>query len=977
MNTQWTRFPGARAALLLLCLLPVGAFAQAGLGGVNGQITDPSGAAVPGAVVTLTGPKAAVKAAETNLEGRFVIEALEPGQYTLRVSSLGFALFEKSLQVAAGRAETLDIRLKISVEKQEVTVADRASVDVDPSQNVGAIILKGDDLNMLSDNPEDLEADLQALAGPSAGPNGGQIYIDGFTGGRLPPKESIREIRINQNPFSSEYDRLGYGRIEIFTKPGADKIRGQAHLTFGDSVFNSRNPFSPTKPSYQTKMFGGNLGGPLGKKSSFFIDMDRRDVDETSVISALTLDDAFNFVPFHDAVLNPTVRTTVSPRIDYQLNPNNTLTARYTYADTNRLNEGIGEFSLPSTAFNVDSTDHSVQITETAVLNARAINETRFQYMRRRNNQAALNFDPTVSVLDAFTGGGASVGLSYTNEDRYELQNMTSLTRGPHFVKFGARLRGVSQSDRSMQNYNGRFTFTSLDAYRITMLGLENGLTPQQIRAAGGGASQFSITGGNPLADIRQFDIGLFIQDDWRLRPNFSLNLGLRYETQNHINNHMDFAPRVGFAWGVGGGSGRPKTVIRGGVGLFYDRFGEDLVLQAQRLDGISQQQFLVPFPDFFPNVPSLEELEAGRLPSTIRRIDPELRSPYIIQGALGIERQLPKNISVSLTYTNSRGLHQLRSRNINAPLPGSYDPGDPSAAVRPFGEIGNIYVYESGGIFKQNQLMTNINARVSPKFTLFGFYVLGKAESNTDGAGSFPANQYDLTSEFGRAAFDVRHRAFIGGSVVAPLGFRLSPFITASSGRPFNITTGRDGNGDSLFNDRPALALDLSRPSVVVTPYGAFDTQPLPRQITIPRNYGDGPGQFSVNLRLSRTFGFGGERSSSGPSPAGEMMPDRPPGGGGRGGPPGGGSRGFGGGPRGGPGGMHGIFADSAGSRKYSLTFSISARNLFNTVNLAPPVGNLSSPLFGTSNAIAGGFGPFGSATANRRIEMQLRFSF
>lgn len=967
--------------LLVLLFVAAGLFAQKKPGALSGQVTDPSGAAVPGAVVALTGAAGEVQVAVTGVDGRYAFRGLAPGKYAVRTTSEGFALFEMpGLEIRSGAARTLDIRLALSIAKEAVTVSDTAHIDVAPSSNVGAIVLKGEDLDALSDNPEDLEADLQALAGPSVGPNGGQIYIDGFTGGKLPPKSSIREIRINQNPFSAEFDRLGFGRIEIFTKPGSDKFHGQAFLNFGDSVFNSRNPFAREKLPYQAKIFGGNFGGPLSKKSSFFVDMERHATDETSVVSALTLDPSLRVAPLSESVLNPRTRTAFSPRIDYQLTPNNTLVVRYTYSSMSRRNEGVGEFALRSRAYDASNTDHALQITETAVLSANMINETRFQYLRGRSEQMAHSTEPAITVLDAFSGGGAGVGLSYSNEDRYELHNSTSMTRGAHLVKFGGRLRAASITGFSMQGYNGAFTFTSLDAYRLTLLGLEQGLTMEQIRAFGGGPSQFSVTGGNPLASVRQADLGLFVQDDWRLRPNFTLSLGLRYEGQSNIADRLDLAPRFGFAWGIGK---QPKTVIRGGFGVFYDRVDESLTLQAIRLNGLNQQQYVVPFPNFFPDVPSLDSLAANRLPSAIRKMDAHLKTPYVAQGVLSVERQLPKNVSVSVTYAYSRGLHVLRSRNINAPLPGTYSAENPAAAVRPFGHIGDIYLFESGGLFKQRQLITNVNARISPMLSVFGFYALGKAEGNADGAQNFPANQYDLSAEWGRTAFDVRHRAMIGGSIAAPFGLRFSPFITASSGRPFNIMAGQDLNGDSLFNDRPAFAASAAGPNVVSTRYGVFDLRPSPGLAPIPRNYGEGPGQFSVNLRLSRTFGFGGERSAAASgSPQG--MPPGPPMGGGMGGPRGGGvsgSRGGGmGGPRGGGGGMRGgpggMFGESSG-RRYSLTLSVSARNLLNNVNLAPPVGNLSSPLFGTSNAIAGGFGPQGSAAANRRIEFQARFSF
>ncbi len=942
------------------------------LGTLRGQVTDPSGAVVPGATVTATGPEGTVKVASTNQEGRYVISGLPDGKYTVRALAKGFAPYDKTdVEVTSGRAQTLDIRLVVSMEKQQVTVTgETTNVNVNPSGNVGAIVLKGEDLEALSDNPDDLADDLQALAGPAAGPNGGQIFIDGFTGGQLPPKSSIREIRINQNPFSAEFDRMGFGRIEIFTKPGTDKLRGQVFFNFGDAVFNSRNPFAPNRPPYQSKHVEGNLSGPLSHKASFFVSMERRDQDEASVISAVTLDPSFNVTPFSQAVLSPIRTTELTPRLDYQLSSSNTLVARYSYHHRDLLNQGIGEFSLPSVAFNSLSSEHTLQLTDTVMLNPGAVNETRFQYSRQRDHETGNNAQPTLSVLDAFTGGGSSLGLVASDQNHYELQNYTSLTRNKHMVRLGGRLRDVTDYDSSNRNYNGMFTFTRLDAYRLTLVGVQNGQTLQQIRAAGGGPSQFSLTSGTPSASIGQFDLGLFAQDDWRVRQNFSLSLGLRYETQDNISDHADVAPRVGFAWALGGGKSRQaKTVIRGGVGIFYDRFDESYTLQALRLNGITQEQFLIPFPNFFPGIPSLDTLAANRLAQTIRKVAPNLRAPYIGQSALSLERQLPKNITLALTYAYSHGVHTLRSRNINAPLPGSGN--------RPFGnDVGNIYQYESSGIFNQHQMIARVNARVNRSFSLSGFYMLNKAESNSDGAGTFPANSYDLTTEYGRAAFDTRHRAFIMGSFLAPLGLRFSPFIVITSGRPFNITLGRDLNGDSVFNDRPAFATDLTLPSVKITPWGAFDANPQPGQIIVPRNLGNGPGQFSINLRVSKTIGFGTRPGTTAmanfPGGPGGTMIVGGPGGGPHGG---GGERG-----RGDHGGGPGIFfgGETLPDKRYNVTFSVSARNLLNTVNLASPIGNLSSPLFGTSNAIAGGFGPGGgAATANRRLEMQVRFSF
>jgi uncharacterized membrane protein YgcG len=446
----------------------------------------------------------------------------------------------------------------------------------------------------------------------------------------------------------------------------------------------------------------------------------------------------------------------------------------------------------------------------------------------------------------------------------------------------------------------------------------------------------------------------------------------LRYETQTNIHDRTDFAPRVAFAWSPGASAqGRQQNmVIRGGIGIFYDRFRENSTLQANRFNGSNRQQFVVTatqpngpvFLDRFPIAPSVAELTAFNVPQTVRRVAPDLQSPYTIQTALSVERQLPYSTTLSVSYINARTLHVLRSRNINAPVPGT--------GLRPFGDIGNIYQYESSGRFNQNQLIVNFNNRLNPKFSLFGNYLLNYANGDTDGVNTFPADQYDLSGEYGRSAIDVRHRFTLGGAINAlPWKIRLNPFLIVNSGRPFNITTGRDSNGDTLFTERPALATDLSLPGLITTRYGVFDPNPLPGQEIIPRNFGDGPSFFTVNLRISRAFGFGPEIAASA----------RGSGGGGRGGGGGGGRGGRGGRGGGGFGGGGGGGAGEGTGKRYNLNLSINIQNLFNHTNLGTPIGNLSSPLFGQSNTTAGGFGAGGGnqAAGNRRIELQARFSF
>ena len=320
-------------ALVMVTFCVLAAHGQQSSGTLRGQVADEFGGLIVGATVTVADQTGVEKTATTDAEGNYAFPSLPPGRYTVRATAPGFASFENTdVEVTAGRTIPLDVILPVAIEQAEVTITAESPISTEPENNAGALVLRGEDLEALPDDPDDLSDALQALAGPSAGLEGGDTFIDGFSGGRLPPKESIREIRINRNPFSAEYDRLGFGRIEIFTKPGTDRLRGEVSFNFGDGRFNSRNPFATVRAPFQTRRYGGNLSGPLSaKRASFFIDVERREVNDNQIIKAVILDSAFNPTPFNQVVISPSRRTTLSPRLDYQLNDSNTLVARYTY----------------------------------------------------------------------------------------------------------------------------------------------------------------------------------------------------------------------------------------------------------------------------------------------------------------------------------------------------------------------------------------------------------------------------------------------------------------------------------------------------------------------------------------------------------------------------------------------------------------------------------------------------------------------
>jgi hypothetical protein len=784
--------------LSLFCVVGLAGADERGTAALGGRVTDPLGSLIVGAQVRASGPSGA-KATRTDGQGVYALQGLRPGTHTVTVTKDGFSPYtSEGVVLTADHTTPLDVQLAVAPVTETVTVKEAApALSLAPEENAGAIVIKGRDLDSLPDDPDEMMEALQALAGPAAGPNGGQVFIDGFTGGRIPPKSSIREIRLNANPFSAEYDRLGFGRIEILTKPGTDQLRGETSFRFDDAALNTRNPFAPNKPPYERRDWEANLSGPLAAgKASFFLDFDRRTVHDNQIVNAKVLGPDLAAVPFNVAVVTPQQRTTVSPRIDWQVSPSHTVSARYTYTSSGQDEAGIGGFSLPSRAYDTSQRQHTFQLTETGVY-GKVINETRLRFWSEHQGKNGDDSMPTLQVQDAFTGGGAQVGPSFNDQHRWELQNVTSWTLGTHALRAGFRLRTVSEQDLARQGFGGSVVFaggglgpeldaggdlvvgpdgqpvlvpiTNLERYRRTLLLERRGLTPTEVRLLGGGASQLQIVGGNPEAGVRQWDIAPFLQDDWRVTPDFLLSLGLRYETQSNIDSHVNLAPRLGFAWSPGGKgpSGQPRTVVRGGFGLFYDRFGEDLTLRARRFDGVREQQYVVSDPAVLDQVlfdengnvaslPSAAQLTRFALPQTTWTVAPDLRAPYTLQSSLSLERLLPGNFTVTGTFIVSQARRQLRSRNVNAPLPDGQVPLGAAA--------GNVYQVESTGRLNQYQGIVGLNNRLSRTLTLFARYFLAWARSDTDGAGTFPASSYDLSSEYGRAAIDVRHRFVLGG---------------------------------------------------------------------------------------------------------------------------------------------------------------------------------------------------------------------
>ena len=912
---------------------------------ISGSVSDPSSARVVGAIVHVES-STLQRDLTTDNTGRFSVD-LPPGIYRFDILSPGFEPYTRiNVPIAAGKPlRPLVVTLHIASEQEVVTV-DANGQSTSAADNQNALIFKQDQLNTLSNDDATLQQQLLAIAGGD-GQHPPQIYVDGFSGGRFPPKSSIREVRINQNPYSAQYDSLGFGRIEIFTKPGSDKFHGFLQVQGNDSSFNSRNPFTGIQPPYHQLYFDGNLSGPIGKKTSFFLGSTYNDQQNNAVVNAVILDANNAQAAYSAAIPAPQTSNTQSFRLDRQLTTNNTFTARYEYNQSILNNSGVGLLVLPSEGTNNNTTSQTLQLGNTQIIGPHLINETRFQYIRTRLDQAAVSTAPTVIVQGSFSGGGAPSQFARDNQDRYEFQDYLSLDHGKHFMRIGARYRLLRDSNRSTANYNGQYTFPDITTYQLTQQGLAAGLTPAQIRASGGGATQFSLTAGLPSAVVLTGDIGLYAEDEWKATKNLTLNYGFRFESQSAIPDHSDPSPHLGFAWAVGKRDKHPAWfTLRGGSGIFYTRFDAGSILTAIRQNGTTQLAYFVTNPDTFPTVPPPSSL-TGTQPTTYR-IDPHLRVEYDIASGLTAERSIGKIGNISANYLNIRSVHQFLSLNINAPLPGTYNPADPTSGIRPMGGTQNLYQFSSGGVGLGNLFYTNYNLHPSKWFSLWGFYVNSHfnadAAGGPGGASAFASNSYNIRQDYGRSQYSITSRLFTGGSLNLPRGISLEPFLIATSAPVFNITTGTDNNGDTIYNDRPAFATDLTRPSVVRTRYGTFDTSPLPTQRIIPINYGSGPAYANLFLSASKSVKFGplpapSAVTAAAGAPAAKAAPVPKP------------------------------------DRPFELDFSIEAQNIVNHVNAAPPIGVLTSPFFGRSITLQNNFSNI--TAANRLILLRTSFRF
>ncbi len=889
----------------------------------EGEVKDQHGDVIAGAKIILSA--GSTRETVSDDRGRFRITGLAAGAHTLKIEAEGFAPHEEKLTLSDSK-QRLAITLYPSI-KETVSVKDDPSeVSLDPQRAAGAQVLTEQVLKSLPDDPDRLSDLLQLLATSSgSAPGQATVTVDGFSNeGRLPPKSSIREVRINSNIFSAEYDKPPYrgGRIDVYTKPGAGSFHGEAAFNFNNSSLNARDVFARQRAPITTRRYGLQLGGPLvRKRAGFLIDFEARDINESATVNAVILDTDFQPSNFVANVPTPKRLLIGSLRGDWQLNQFHTFIARYDFNEDRSNNQGAGGFNLPERASTSRAKSHALRFAETAIIGKSIFNEARLALTSTRTTERATSRAPAITVSGAFSSGGSAAQSIAQTEKRIELTNNLSIVARNHSLKIGAQITVRRVSDSRADNFNGTFIFggaiaplldddgeiiadddgkpvmtniSGLEQYRRALLDL-----------AGGRPTRFLINRGDPLVEQSQWMISGFLQDEWHVRQDLLISLGLRYESQTAPSDRVSLGPRIGLGYSP---DKKRRWVLRARAGLFYDRITLPIALETLRLDGNRQEQIIIDepsFPDPFKGGAAVEAIP------TVRRISADLRPPVSFQAQAGFERQLSRGWKIEMSHYWSRSWGSIRSRNINAPIINEGD--DPLSAPRPFGVKENILQFESSGSLTGRVLFIGVNQSSNRHFNFFSGYLWFDFRTDADHPFLLAQSSYNADGEWARPFWQASHRVFVVGLINLPWKMRASTEVNLATGAPFNITTGRDNNGDGNFNDRPNRAV-ANDPRAVMTHLGAFDPSVI--NGTLGRNAGTNPFNAAMDMNLSRTFAMGGKGKND---------------------------------------------------RGHQLTLNVRASNLLNRANLGGIDGVLNSPFFGRAN----------NAAPSRRIEIGARFSF
>lgn len=852
-----SRAIGVLIALALFGSLCAAQTKSAGQATLEIVVKDPSGAVIRNARVQLLKDGRPESATQTNQRGEARLTRIAAGRYQIHVEAVGFKERDIDIQDLHPGSNRTEVTLEIDPIKADVEVSEEARTkNSDPNGPAFTNVLTADQIAQLPDDPEEFENAINQLAGPGA-----QMRVNGFRGGKLPPKSQIREIRFRLNPYAAENHDAGFGFVDVITKPGVNSWHGSFNFGFRDESLSARQAFAKVRGPEQQRRFGLSLEGPLWKdRTSLFLN-----VDGSSFFDAKTIVATLPAGPFSDLAFRPSRRLNLDARIEHALTKTHTSRFQYQRNAVRQNNLGVGDFDLASRGFSQNQTEHIVRLADSGVFGKKIFNETRFQARWLETAAQSVTTGQTILVPGSFNDGSAQRSGGRRLRE-FELADNVDYALKNHGLRFGVQAEAGRYRSNESVNALGTFQFADLAAYKAGL------------------PTQFTQRLGDPTVSYSQHQLGWYIQDDYRVRKDLTISFGVRQELQTNLGDKFNLVPRLGFVWS-------PKKsgaiTLRGGAGVFYDWFGAQAFEQTLRVDGERQRDLVVTNPGY-PN-PFSGGTQKTLAPSRIQS-DPNLQNPYVIQASFGVETKPFNLVQLTTNYQYQRGVHLLRGRNLNAPIPGIGRP-DPT--------VGNITDIESSGYSSVHRLMI----RVGPAKFVNGFfwsanYLLMKNTNEADSPFSLPIDNFNLRAERGSSGADIRHYFSAFGSKKLMRGFSMSAIANATSALPYNITTGFDNNGDTVINDRP---------------------------VGVGRNSARGAARWEVGSRLSWSRDFGPEQKQGGGGMQVKMVRMG-----------------------GGEGGAAPPSMSMAGTKRFRLELYAQAFNLFNHTNLGAFTGVQTSPFFG-----------------------------